>query len=223
MRPKAEIILALDVDSAKQALGWVRRLYPALKTFKVGLQLYTACGPGIIRDIRKAGADVFLDLKLCDIPNTVANAVRLAARSRVKMLTLHILGGSEMLAAAVKAAREEAKRLKTKAPRLLGVTVLTSQKASPARVLQLAKLGLGCGLDGVVCSVREAAYLRKKIRKKFLIVTPGIRPKHGRAGDQKRIATPGQAIKAGSNFLVIGRPILKASKPALALKEILKN
>lgn len=210
-----KIILALDVDNFARAKYFVDKLYPRIKTFKVGLQLFTACGPGIIEYIRKKGGSVFLDLKLHDIPNTVASAVRQAAALKVKLLTLHIAGEEAMLKAAVSAAREAPCR-----PLLIGVTVLTSQKTNPARVLKLARLGLACGLDGVVCSAKEVRLLRSRIKKKFIIVTPGIRPKSALADDQKRTMPALEAIKAGSNFLVIGRPILKAKDPLQALTEI---
>ena len=220
MKQKPEIILALDVNNEKQALRFVRLLYPKITIFKVGLELYTACGPRIIKDIRKIGADVFLDLKFFDIPHTVGNALRCAVGHKIKMLTLHIQGGETMLKAAVAAAKQEAKQLKVKQPLLIGVTVLTSQEAKPREVLRLAKLGLRSGLDGVVCSVREAALLRRQIRQKFMIVTPGIRLAPVGADDQKRIATPLAAAKAGSNFLVIGRPILEAKDPLKAVEEL---
>lgn len=213
MNSNSKIILALDVDSFSKAKRFVNLLYPKIKIFKVGLQLFIACGPKIIDFIRKIGAEVFLDLKFFDIPNTVANATRQAVRLKVKMLTLHISGGEEMLKAAVKAAREESSRLKIKAPLLLGVTVLTSQKASSNEVLRLAKFGLDCGLDGVVCSAQEAKNLRSKIKKKFIMITPGIRPDKTVRDDQKRTATIAEALRVGSDFLVIGRPILEAKNP----------
>jgi orotidine-5'-phosphate decarboxylase len=220
MKPRSEIILALDVDTFAEARRFINRLYPRIKIFKVGAQLFTSCGPKVIEYIRRKGAEVFLDLKFFDIPNTVANAVRHATRYRVKMLTLHILGDAEMLKAAVKAAGEEAKRLKVRRPLLIGVTVLTSKEAHFSDVATLARIGLANGLDGVVCSVREAALLRKKFKRKFVIVTPGIRPKTALADDQKRTATVDDAIRAGSNFLVVGRPILKARDPLAALEEL---
>jgi len=213
MKPRSKIILALDVGSERRARYFVDKLYPKIRIFKVGLQLFTLCGPEIIRYINKKGAQVFLDLKLFDIPNTVANAVRSAVRQRVKMLTLHISGGEEMLRAAQAAAEDEASRLKLKRPLLIGVTVLTSKKAKPDSVLRLAKIGLQSGLDGVVCSAREAGLLRRKLGKKFLIVTPGIRIDKSVSDDQKRTATASEAISAGSDFLVIGRPILNARDP----------
>lgn len=214
MKNKAEIIVALDVDSLQRAKYFVNKLYPKIKIFKVGSQMFTAYGPKVVEFIRNRGAEVFLDLKFLDIPNTVANAVRSAVRLKVKMMTLHISGGEETLTRAVQAARKESRKLKIKKPLLIGVTVLTSQKASPQQVLKLAKLGIDCGLDGVVCSVREAAHLRKYIGKRFVIVTPGIRPKAAVGkDDQKRVATVDQAIKAGSDYLVVGRPILEAKDP----------
>jgi len=209
---RPEVILALDVDTLKEAKSFVDKLYPKIKIFKVGSQLFTACGPKIIELIHKQGAEVFLDLKYLDIPNTVANAVAAATRLKVKMLTLHIAGGKEMIEAAVAAAKQV---------KLIGVTVLTSQNTKPAEVLKLAKRGLSSGLDGVVCSVQEAALLRSKIKKNFIIITPGIRTNHCICDDQKRTATVKEAQSAGSNFLVIGRPILKADNPVTKTEEFL--
>ncbi len=216
-----EIILALDVDTIESAADFVDKLYPKIKIFKVGSYLFTAYGPQIIEMLRQRGAEVFLDLKYFDIPNTVAQAVSAAVRQKVKMLTLHISGGKEMIEAAVDAAGTQAEALKLARPLLIGVTVLTSQKAGQSEVLKLARLGLACGLDGVVCSVAEAAVLRSKIKKSFVIVTPGIRADNSAKDDQKRTATAGQAVKAGSNFLVIGRPILKADNPIAKTEEFL--
>lgn len=210
---KAELVLALDVDSASQASYFVNRLYPKIKLFKIGPRLFIAAGPGIIKFIRKKRAGVFLDLKFHDIPNTVAEAVRQAVRLGVRMLTLHISGGSDMLEAAVRACKDEAARLKVKRPFLIGVTVLTSRKTRPGNVLKLARAGLAAGLDGVVCSPREAKLLRSKLGGKFLIITPGIRSMHALKADQKRTATAEEAVKAGSNYLVVGRPILCAERP----------
>lgn len=216
-----QIILALDVDSFAKAKYFIDKLYPEVKIFKVGSQLFTGYGPKVIEFIRKKGAEVFLDLKFFDIPNTVANAVKQAVRLKIKMLTLHISGGREMILAAVKSAKNESRKLKLKRPLLIGVTVLTSQQAEPQEVLNLARLGLDCGLDGVVCSVLEAATLRKAINKKFFIVTPGIRQDTKIVDDQKRTATASEAAEAGSNFLVIGRPILEAADPKEAVKNYL--
>ncbi|MFA5345047.1 MAG: orotidine-5'-phosphate decarboxylase [Candidatus Omnitrophota bacterium] len=217
---KSEIILALDVDNFAKAKYFVHKLYPQIKTFKVGMQLYTAIGPRVIKMIHQKGGEVFLDLKFLDIPNTVAKAVREAVRHNVKMLTLHICGGQEMLKAAVSAAKDEAKKSKAKKPLLIGVTVLTSQKTLSSQVFKLAKIGIASGLDGVVCSAQEARSLRKIIKRKFVIVTPGIRPEGIDRNDQKRIATVSEAIKAGSNFLVIGRPILESDNPLQTVKSL---
>ncbi|MDO8661690.1 MAG: orotidine-5'-phosphate decarboxylase [Candidatus Omnitrophota bacterium] len=217
---KSEMILALDVHSFKKAKHFVDRLYPKIKTFKVGMQLFTVCGPKIIQMIQQKGGEVFLDLKFLDIPNTVAQAVRAATRHKVKMLTLHISGGKGMLEAAVEAAKDEARKLKLKKPLLIGVTVLTSQKSRPQAVLKLAKIGIDAGLGGVVCSAQEAELLRSRIKKKFVIITPGIRPEGVKKNDQKRTATVGEALKAGSNFLVIGRPILEAKEPLKVIQSL---
>jgi len=217
---KPEIILALDVDSLKKASQLINKLYPIILNFKVGSQLFTACGPKVIDIINKKGANVFLDLKFFDIPNTVAHAVRNATRRKVKMMTLHIFGDEEMIKAAVSSARDEAKKLRIKKPLLIGVTVLTSKEAKSSDVLTLARMGIECGLDGVVCSAQEAKMLREEINKKFIIVTPGIRARGGLANDQRRTATVREAVKAGSNFLVIGRPILESKDQQAAAREM---
>jgi len=216
-----QIILALDVDTLKEAVDFVDKLYPKIKIYKVGSHLFTAYGPQIIEILHKKGAEVFLDLKYLDIPHTVASAVGAAVRLKVKMLTLHISGGEEMIKAAVESARRQSQVLKNTRTLLIGVTVLTSQKTKPREVLKLAKQGIACGLDGVVCSAQEAAVLRRKIKKDFVMVTPGIRPDNSGKDDQKRTATVSQAISAGSDFLVIGRPILKADNPIAKAEELL--
>jgi orotidine-5'-phosphate decarboxylase len=223
MKAHPEIILALDVADLKREKYFLEKLYPRVKIFKIGLQLFSSFGPKAVTLVQRKGGEVFLDLKLFDIPNTVANAVRAAVRLRVKMITLHICGGKEMLIAAAKAAQEEARLRGLRRPLLIGVTVLTSKNASPKQVLALARVALECGLDGVVCSVREAKFLRRKLNKKFLIVTPGIRPNNVAVDDQKRVATVKEAIQAGSDFLVVGRPILAAKDPLKAAKELFAN
>ena len=165
---KSQVILALDVDTLTQAKRWVNLLYPKIKIFKVGSHLFTAYGPKIIRLLQKKGAQVFLDLKYYDIPHTVGQAVAAATRLNVKMLTLHISGGKEMMAAAVAAAKQQAKISKITPPLLIGVTVLTSKSATLKEVFALAKEGMASGLDGVVCSVHEAVILRRKIKKDFI-------------------------------------------------------
>ncbi|MCK9594080.1 MAG: orotidine-5'-phosphate decarboxylase [Candidatus Omnitrophica bacterium] len=219
-------IIALDTKDLKTARRFVEMLYPRIKVFKIGPVLFTAYGPKVIEMARKKGAEVFLDLKFHDIPNTVANAVRQAAGLRVKMFTLHTSGGEEMLCRAAQAAQEEAARLKIKKPILLGITVLTSDKSgmnTKSEVVRRAKLAKKAGLDGVVCSVHEAKAVRKACGNNFVIVTPGIRPKGAEAGDQKRIATPKDAIAAGANYIVVGRPITEAEDPLQAAKSIINE
>jgi orotidine-5'-phosphate decarboxylase len=219
MKKKSQLIVALDVPSVKEAKKLIDLLSSKVKIFKVGSQLFTLAGPEVVRYINKKGAEIFLDLKFYDIPNTVANAVSAATGLGVKMMTLHISGGMEMLRAAVHAVGEEAARMRVKKPMLIGVTILTSQEAGSDEVLALAKNGLENGLDGVVCSVREAKFLRDKIKKDFIIVTPGIRSNKASQDDQKRTATVREAYDAGSDFLVVGRPILAAQNPLDAVKE----
>ena len=218
---KPALILALDVDTLEEAKDFVDKLYPKIKIFKVGSYLFTAYGPKVIEMLHRKGAEVFLDLKYFDIPNTVSGAVDAAVRLKVKMLTLHISGGQEMLKSAVVMARRRAKALKIARPLLIGVTVLTSQTAKAGAVLALAEQGITCGLDGVVCSAQEGIVLRRKIKKNFVMVTPGIRPDNLGKDDQKRTATVSQAVEAGSNFLVIGRPILEAADPIVKTEELL--
>lgn len=219
--PAAKLILALDVDRFERAKYFINLLYPRIKIFKVGSQLFTGCGPKIAKYLHKKGAEVFLDLKFYDIPNTVANALRQAVRLKVKMLTLHLSAGKEMLKAAVSAAKDEALKRKLKPPLLIGVTILTSQKARGKEILDLARLGLECGLDGLVCSSREVKLLRQKLKGRFIIITPGIRPKGAGPDDQKRTATAKGAIKSGSDYLVVGRPILESKDPIKAIDEIM--
>lgn len=223
MTREPSIILALDVENLAKAKHFVDKLYPAVKIYKIGVQPFVGFGPEAIKFIRKKGGEVFLDLKFFDIPHAVAQAVRQAVRLRVKMITLHILGDEEMLKTAIKACNEEAKKLKIKPPLLIGVTILTSKEANSSDVLTLARIGLECGLDGVVCSAREAKFLRARLKRKFLIVTPGIRP-HSllTKDDQKRTVTAREAIRAGSDFLVVGRPILEARDPLSVVKELLE-
>lgn len=227
MKEDNKIIVALDVDGRKEAIRWVNLLYPKIKTFKVGLKLYTACGPDIITAIRKAGAEVFLDLKFNDIPNTMALAVKEALKHKVAMLTVHTLAGPEALKAVSYAARGS----RTK---ILGVTILTSicghflkdlgiRRKVSDEVLYLAKMAKRCGLDGVVSSAQEAKILKESLGKNFLIVTPGIRPGRSVRADQKRVMTPQEAIKAGADFLVVGRPVLEAKEPLKAVEEMRKE
>lgn len=218
------IIVALDFSSAEQALNLTSRLNPDLCRLKVGKELFTAAGPGLIEQLVRDGFDIFLDLKYHDIPNTVANACKAAADMGVWMINVHAMGGRKMLSAARAA-------ILPGTVKLIAVTLLTSMdqndlddiglQGSPEQiVLRLAALTRDCGLDGVVCSALEAQPLRQKIGADFVLVTPGIRPQENTGGDQKRIATPAAAIQSGSDYLVIGRPITQAQNPLRVLEQI---
>ena len=211
-----KLIVALDVDSLKEAERLLDVLYPNVKIFKVGSQLFTACGPEAVRMIVNKGAKVFLDLKFHDIPNTVKRGVESAAKLKVYMLTVHLSGGKDMLGAAVSIADR---------PKIIGISVLTSEskEGTEDKVLELAKLAKSVGLDGVVCSAQEANMIREACGKDFIIVTPGIRPGGYASDDQVRVATPKEAIQAGADFIVVGRPIIKSNNPLLAAKEILQD
>ena len=224
------IIIALDVPAKEEAIALVSRLKDA-RTFKVGLELFTAEGPALFRKLKALRKDIFLDLKLHDIPNTVAGAVRSAYRHGVQMMTVHTSGGREMMAKAAEAAKAAADAGKGPKPILLGVTVLTSLKGPDleevgmgpdvaSQVLRLAGLAKSAGLDGVVCSPQEIEVLRKEYGRELVIVTPGIRPVWAAAQDQKRIMTPAEAVAKGADYLVIGRPITGAPSPNEAFLRI---
>ena len=221
-----KIIVALDFSEAAPALALVERLDPALCRLKVGKELFTTAGPELVRALVARGFEVFLDLKFHDIPNTVGAACRAAARLGVWMLNVHASGGRRMMTAA----REAIADL-SKPPLLIGVTVLTSMSAedlgevgvsdAPAdQVRRLARLTQSCKLDGVVCSAQEAAMLRADLGPDFRLVTPGIRPAGADAGDQRRVMTPAEALRAGASDLVIGRPITGSADPLAALQAI---
>jgi orotidine-5'-phosphate decarboxylase len=221
--------VALDVSDAAAAVGLVNRLGNSCRWFKVGLELFVAAGPAVVESLVAQGRSVFLDLKFNDIPNTVAGAVRSAAALGVRMMTVHASGGPAMLAAARAALDGLADP-----PELLAVTVLTSMdqaqanaiglERSPAeQVGLLARMGLDAGVRGFVCSPREVASLRALTGPKGVLVTPGIRPAGAATGDQKRIATPGEALRQGASYLVVGRPITQAPDPAQAAEAILKE
>ncbi len=223
---RERIIIALDFPTSAEALALVRRFSPHGGLFKIGLQLYIAAGPEIVRAVHDLGGRVFLDLKLHDIPNTVGRAVESASSLGVEMLTLHLGGGRTMIEAAVQAA----------APGLLllGVSVLTSsdeatlrevgvESAMEKQVLRLAKLGVDGGIRGIVASPHEVAALRSAHGSKIKIVTPGIRPAGSAAGDQKRAMTPAEALQAGADYLVIGRPITAAPDPLAAFEQIVAD
>jgi len=227
--PRQNLIVALDVSSAAAAQKIVAAVGVSALTYKVGMQLYTAEGPGVVRDLVASGRRVFLDLKYHDIPSTVAAAVREAAGLGVSMLTIHAAGGGKMIRAAVEAARSVNPALM-----LLGVTVLTSMDDQDLhqvgvrgyvgdQVLRLAGLALTSGCQGVVASALEAAELRAELGKHFLIVTPGVRPAGKDHADQTRVVTPTQAISAGATYIVVGRPITAAPDPALEARSILEQ
>jgi orotidine-5'-phosphate decarboxylase len=220
------IVVALDFADAKAALDLAQRLDPAQCRVKVGKELFTAAGPGLVEQLIGQGFGLFLDLKFHDIPNTVASACRAAAKLGVWMLNVHAFGGRAMLEAAREAVAEG-----PGSPRLIAVTLLTSMSqadlidlgvaGSPDEVvLRLAALAQACGLDGVVCSAREASTLRARCGGGFSLVTPGIRPADAVADDQQRVMTPAGAIAAGASYLVIGRPITRAPDPLAALERI---
>ena len=226
MDSKNQLAVALDFPNEEQALALVDRLGDTCQWFKVGMELYYAAGNSIMHHLRDRGFNVFLDLKLHDIPNTVAGAVRSVTQAGASLLTIHAGGGSAMMSAAVEAASAPG------APRLLAVTVLTSMdaaqlagvgvNASPAnQVLRLATLAQNAGIDGMVCSPEEVALLRKETGPDTLLVIPGIRPTGSAVGDQKRVATPAQAIADGASLLVVGRPITRAIDPIYAARAIL--
>ena len=247
MKTKPKLIVALDVDSGEKAIQLVELLKNEVDIFKVGGQLFSIGGPHIIRDIQARGKKVFLDLKFHDIPQTVSYSTTGAIVSTsgttinfttqfppknpssdipgLFMFTVHTQGGEGMLRAAVEASKKTAKELNIAPPLVVGVTVLTSETEPNVveTVLTRAALAKECGLDGVVASVQEVKAIRDKFGDEFVIVTPGIRPLGESAGDQKRIATPAEAIRSGSNYLVVGRPIVAASSPYDAAQKILEE
>lgn len=226
MNREPRVIVALDCADAATALALARRLDPSRCRVKVGKELFTSAGPGLVEQLHAAGFEVFLDLKFHDIPNTVAGACRAAAALGCWMINVHASGGRAMLGAAREALAPAPAR-----PLLIAVTVLTSLDraalgeigidAEPAlQVERLAALALECGLDGVVASPRETVRLRRRFGAGPLLVTPGIRPPGAAADDQKRTATPAEALRDGADYLVIGRPITRAADPAAALAAI---
>jgi len=224
-----DLILALDCETADEADPILRQLSGRLRWVKIGLQMFTAYGPDYVRRVADQGFNVFLDLKLHDIPNTVAKAVQSLAPLPIGMLTLHTSGGREMMEWAVKAQRQHKPDLL-----LLGVTVLTSMDdaalngtgvpgAAATQVERLARLAATAGLSGLVCSPHEVAPLRAALPPTVQLVTPGVRPADAAQDEQKRVMTPADAARAGSNFIVVGRPILRAANPADAATRILRE
>ena len=235
LRAAGRLVLALDIDSDRDALGIVDELKDAVGLFKVGHQLFTAYGPDIVRRIIGRGGRVVLDLKYHDIPNTVARASAEAVRLGASIFNVHALGGLDMMKAAAESAKETADKLGVPAPLVLAVTVLTSmderslrKELKIARSLQrevshLARLARRAGMHGVVASPQEIKMLRRAVRGEFVILTPGVRPVWAGRDDQKRIMTPAEAVAAGANYIVIGRPVLKAEDRRAAVEKILEE
>ena len=231
---KDKVIFALDVDHFQEAQHWVNLLKDRVGIFKVGKQLFTHAGPKVVDMIRQKGQKTFLDLKFHDIPTTVAKAGEEATKLNVTMFNLHALGGFEMMKKAVEASRSAAKKLGIPKPLILAVTILTSmseetmeevgiQGPVQEEVGRLALLSLKAGVDGVVVSPQEISIIRQKCGEKFLIVTPGIRSPSDKKDDQKRTMSPKEAIAAGANYLVIGRPIKEAKDPLEVVQRIIED
>lgn len=225
---RKKVIFALDVNGLEEINYWSELLADKVGMFKVGKELFTSCGPESVKAVQRYGGKLFLDLKYHDIPNTVAKASIEAGRMGVQFIDMHALGGAEMMNTASLAVRKE---FGEDRPKMLAITILTSSTAETLRqvgidlpvdqmVVRLAKLAQEAGMDGVVSSPLEIEMIRKACGPDFLIVTPGVRPTFASADDQKRIMTPSEAVKAGADYLVIGRPISKAADPAKAAKMI---
>ena len=222
------LIVALDVPSLEEMENALDRLPDSIEWYKVGLELFCAVGPDVLKPLKKRNKKIFLDLKLHDIPRTVANAVKTAARHGVNLMTVHAIGGRAMLEAAANAAREC-----DNPPKLVAVTTLTSlsqddfvdlgiERTISEQALALGELAISSGIDGMVTSAHEAAALRKRFPE-ALLVTPGIRMPDGNVGDQKRVATPAFAVQQGSSYLVVGRPIMQADNPSAVTAAILAD
>ncbi|HEX5707951.1 MAG TPA: orotidine-5'-phosphate decarboxylase [Pyrinomonadaceae bacterium] len=233
---KEKLIVALDVETADGARDIVSRLREHVGMFKINTQLFTAAGPDFVREVVGGGSQVFLDLKYHDIPATVANACREAVRLGVAIFNVHASGGAEMLRRAAETTRETAAREGLRKPHLIAVTVLTSADASvlaetgvaadsvESQVVRLARLAAECGLDGVVASPHEIAPVRGAVgRRDFLLVTPGVRPSGVAHDDQRRVMTPGEAIAAGADYLVVGRAILRTPDMVRAAREMVEE
>ncbi|MBI1953763.1 MAG: orotidine-5'-phosphate decarboxylase [Candidatus Omnitrophica bacterium] len=246
LAPQDRIIAALDVESLEEAAGLVKTLMPAgISHFKVGMSLFTRFGPPSVELVHREGGKVFLDLKFHDIPSTVGRTMRSVARLKVWMTNLHIQGGSAMMREAVRALREEAGQARMEPPLLIGVTVLTSmaerdmidlglRKTLKDQVIYLARLAKGAGLNGIVASAQEARALRWALGEDFVLVAPGIRPQEAPrdilsvkpgsgTDDQQRTATPAEAVRAGADYLVMGRPIVKAADPKSVVLKIIQE
>jgi orotidine-5'-phosphate decarboxylase len=230
MNATPQLIVALDVPASADVPPIVDALPDQVLYYKIGLELFTSEGPPALAYLKQKQKRIFLDLKLHDIPRTVARAVRSAARHGVDLLTIHASGGRNMLAAATDAAAE----IGPDAPQLLAITTLTSlndtdlqeigiTRSVADHTLSLGQMAVSAGVDGLVCSVHEISQFRESVGADPILVTPGIRPAGAAAGDQKRVATPEMAVKAGANFLVVGRPIIRADDPAAAARQILQE
>ncbi len=230
MSCQTPVVVALDFEQKSDALNLVSQLDPSLCRLKVGKEMFTHFGPDFVLQLQQRKFDVFLDLKFHDIPNTVAKAVKAAADLGVWMVNVHASGGSRMM----NAAREELVSYGNDKPHLIAVTVLTSMEQSDLtelgitltpqqQVVKLAALTQQAGLDGVVCSAQEATLLKQQFGQSFLLVTPGIRPASSAQDDQRRVMTPAQAVSAGVDYMVIGRPITKAAQPLAALTAIVRE
>lgn len=232
MQGKDRVIVALDVDTKEQALNAAQKLSDHVGVFKIGMQLFNSAGPEIVKEFNALGANVFVDLKFHDIPNTVASAARVMTRMGCYMFNVHAAGGSEMMRQAVEAVRSESEKLGVKPPKVLAVTVLTSLSQEQVEnemhvpmavqdlVVSWAKMAKDAGIDGVVASPKEIAAIRQACGPDFLIVTPGVRPIWADANDQKRVMTPREALDQGADYMVIGRPILAAVDPVEAANKV---
>jgi len=234
MQSDPRLIAALDFPTVEAAKKAVEEIGDAVAYYKVGMELYYAAGNDMIRFLKEHDKKVFLDLKLQDIPNTVASALKVEARLGVDMINVHAVGGKKMMEAAAKAVKETAEELGVERPKLIAVTILTSmdeeqfadlnyKNTIPEQVVALAKLAKAAGLDGVVASPKEAAAIREACGPDFLIVTPGVRPAGSALDDQSRVTTPAQAFANGSTHIVVGRPIMKAETRKQAAEAIVEE
>jgi orotidine-5'-phosphate decarboxylase len=232
---KNKLIVALDVETKREALDLFSALKDVAGMFKIGSQLFTATGPELVREIVRAGASIFLDLKFHDIPNTVASAGVEAARLGVSILDVHACGGSEMMCRTAEAVAQTAEREGIPRPLVIGITVLTSfddstlaetgfSSTTQEQVRRMARLADAAGLDGVVASPHEVELIRETVeRPEFVVVAPGVRPKDAASNDQRRVMMPAEAVRAGADYLVVGRAILKAPDPVRAAQQIIEE